>query len=302
MSTSTSAQEALKPAVAAGIFADLHVHSTASDGVFSPAEIVRQAAEIGLGAIALTDHDTLVGVPEARLAAVDAGIELVAGIELSCGWPGKDISLHVVGLFLDEASESLVRLLEDQKIHRFHRAMEIIDRLQKLGFPMEPLRERFAASTEKVLGRPHVARYLVEIGALEDFQQAFEQYLRRGRPAYVQKKHVLPEEGIAAIHGAGGMAFIAHPGLISDWPATWDMIKHHPWDGIETHYSEHTPEQFEFFRCLAAENGWLMSGGSDYHGDYGKHASRFGLFGLDRPGFARLAAEAAERRLKENAA
>ncbi|MBP7634817.1 PHP domain-containing protein [Candidatus Ozemobacteraceae bacterium] len=302
MSTATSAQEALKPAVAAGIFADLHVHSTASDGVFSPAEIVRQAAEIGLMAIALTDHDTLAGVPEARLAAADAGIDLVAGIELSCGWPGKDISLHVVGLFLDETSASLVNLLENQKQHRFHRAMEIIDRLQHLGFPMEPLRERFMASTEKVLGRPHVARYLVEIGAIPDFQQAFEQYLRRGRPAYVQKKHVLPEDGIAAIHGAGGMAFIAHPGLISDWPSTWDLIKDHPWDGVEAHYSEHTPEQFEFFRRLAAENGWLMSGGSDYHGDYGKHASRFGLFGLDRSGFARLSAGAAERRLKEKAA
>lgn len=302
MSTSTSAQETLKPAVAAGIFADLHVHSTASDGVFSPAEIVRQAAEIGLEAIALTDHDTLAGVPEARLAAANAGIELVAGIELSCGWPGKDVSLHVVGLFLDETSESLVRLLDDQKKHRFHRAMEIIDRLQHLGFPMDPLRERFAASTEKVLGRPHVARYLVEIGAIPDFQQAFEQYLRRGRPAYVQKKHVLPEDGIAAIHGAGGMAFIAHPGLISDWSAVWGLIKHHPWDGVEAHYSEHTPEQFDFFRRLAAENGWLMSGGSDYHGDYGKHASRFGLFGLDRSGFARLSAGAAERRLKEKAA
>lgn len=302
MSTATSAQESLKPAVAAGVFADLHVHSTASDGVFSPTEIVRQAAEIGLGAIALTDHDTLVGVPEARRAAVDAGIELVAGIELSCGWPGMDMSLHVVGLFLDETSESLVHLLNDQKVHRFHRAMEIIDKLQQLGFPMEPLRERFAASTEKVLGRPHVARYLVEIGATADFQQAFEQYLKRGRPAYVQKKHVLPEDGIAAIHGAGGMAFIAHPGLISDWSGIWDLIKDNPWDGVEAYYSEHSPEQFDFFRHLAVDNGWLMSGGSDYHGDYGKHASRFGLFGLDRSGFARLAAGAAERRLKENAA
>lgn len=138
----------------------------------------------------------------------------------------------------------------------------------------------------------------MEIGAVEDFQQAFDKYLKRGRPAYVQKKHILPEDGIAAIHGAGGMAFIAHPGLIADWPATWDLIKDHPWDGMEVHYSEHTPDQFEFFRNLAHDRGWLLTGGSDYHGDYGKHVSRFGLYGLDQPAFARLAAQVGEKRMK----
>lgn len=302
MSTVTSGQKTLSPAAAAGVFADLHVHSTASDGVFSPSEIVRQATELGLGAMALTDHDTLAGIPEARCAAAETGIELVAGIELSCGWHGKDLSLHVVGLFVDDSSDALVQLLAEQQKHRFGRALEIVDRLQGLGFHMDPLRQQFFASTDRVLGRPHIARYLMEINAVDDFQEAFDRFLRRGRPAYVQKKHILPEDGIAAIHGAGGMAFIAHPGLITDWPATWSLIKDHPWDGVEAYYSEHTPDQLKFFTDLARENGWLLTGGSDYHGDYGKHVSRFGLYGLDRAAFARLAAEVAEKRLKGKAA
>jgi len=302
MSNVTQEPDCLKPSVAAGVFADLHVHSTASDGVYTPTELIQQAEELGLGAMGLTDHDTLAGIPEARKAASEAGIELIAGIELSCGWPGKDISLHVVGLFVDESSESLTTLLADQKRHRFYRAMEILDKLQALGLPMEQLRERFNAAGESVLGRPHIARYLIEIGAITDFQQAFDLYLKRGRPGYVQKKHVLPEDGIAAIHGAGGMAFIAHPGLIPDWQKIWDLIKDHDWDGIEAYYSEHTAEQFTFFNDLALRNGWLLTGGSDYHGDYGKHVSRFGVFGLDRQSFSALVAGLAARRLKEKAA
>ncbi|HOY66978.1 MAG TPA: PHP domain-containing protein [Candidatus Ozemobacteraceae bacterium] len=302
MSIAASEPVTTRPAVAAGVYADLHVHSTASDGVFAPSELIRQARELGLGAIALTDHDTLAGVPEAREAAREAGIELVAGIELSCGWPGQDHSLHVVGLFVDEASAALTTLLDDQKRHRFHRAMEILDRLQSLGFSMDALRERFRASEDRVLGRPHIARYLMEIGAIAEFQEAFEKYLKRGRPAYVQKKHVLPEEGISAIHGAGGMAFIAHPGLISDWNGVWSQIGDLSWDGIEAHYAEHSIEQADFFLDLARRKGWLLTGGSDYHGEYGKHVSRFGLHGLDRSEFATLSAGAVARRTRELAA
>ncbi|HEY9071418.1 MAG TPA: PHP domain-containing protein [Candidatus Ozemobacteraceae bacterium] len=302
MSTAANDPATPRPSVAAGIYADLHVHSTASDGVFTPSELVRQAGDLGLGALALTDHDTLAGIPEAREAARKTGIELVAGIELSCGWPGQDLSLHVVGLFVDEASGSLTSLLDDQKRHRFHRAMEILERLQGLGIPMNALRERFLASEDRVLGRPHIARYLMEIGAIAEFQEAFERYLKRGRPAYVQKKHVLPEEGIAAIHGAGGLAFIAHPGLLSDWNAVWAKIGELAWDGIEAHYAEHSPEQAGFFLDLARRKGWLLTGGSDYHGEYGKHVSRFGLHGLDQREFATLAAGAMARRTRELAA
>ncbi len=302
MSITTQEPVCLKPSVAAGVFADLHVHSTASDGIYTPTELMRQAQELGLGAMALTDHDTLAGIPEARKAASEAGIGLVAGIELSCGWPGKDSSLHVVGLFVDDGSESLTVLLENQKQHRFHRAMEILDKLQAVGLPMEQLRERFNAAGDRVLGRPHIARYLMETGVITDFQQAFDLYLKRGRPGYVQKKHVLPEDGIAAIHGAGGLAFIAHPGLISDWQKIWELIKDNAWDGLEAYYSEHTAEQFTFFNDLAHRNGWLLTGGSDYHGDYGKHVSRFGVFGLDRQLFSVLVAGSAARRLKAKAA
>ncbi len=277
------------------VVADLHLHSTASDGLLSPEQLVTKACEKGLEAIALTDHDTVSGIKAARQAAVDNSIRLIPGIELSCGWEGVDSSLHVLGLFVNEDADSLTKLLETQRVSRFHRALKMVDLLASLDLNVEELKQRFLANDEKVLGRPHIARFLVEKGYVKEFQEAFDRYLSRGRPAYVPKEQVDPGVGIDIIHAAGGIAIIAHPGLVPDWDKVWEKIHVLSWDGIETHYSEHKNSQVAMFKTLVDRKGWLSSGGSDYHGDYGKHVDRLGKFGLSADEYELFLKKCAER-------
>ncbi|NLI78670.1 MAG: PHP domain-containing protein [Candidatus Riflebacteria bacterium] len=281
------------------VFADLHVHSTASDGLLSPRELLARAREAGVSVLGLTDHDTLRGVPEGLSAAEETGVRLIPGIELSCGWPTSDVSLHVVGLFVDHRAPALIDLLDRQQKLRHVRALKILDRLAELHIDVEPLRQRFQAESDRVLGRPHVARFLQEIGVVKEFQEAFHRYLARGRPAYVQKEHVLPEEGITAIQGAGGLAIIAHPGLHPHWKQVWAEVDSLPWDGLEVYYSEHTPQHIEFFSRIARDRGLAFSGGSDYHGEYGKHTNRLGLYGIGEDLFRDLEHRASERLSEE---
>ncbi|GAB4270926.1 MAG: PHP domain-containing protein [Candidatus Rifleibacteriota bacterium] len=272
------------------IYADLHVHSTASDGTLRPEEIVELSFKKGLSVVAITDHDTIAGVKAARKRAEDLGIKVVAGIELSCGWEGRDASVHVLGLFIDTDSLPLNQLLLEQKRFRYKRALKIVDLLEKNGINVSSLKEQFANSTDKVLGRPHIARFLVGNGDVKEFQEAFDKYLSRGKPAYVPKDHVLPETGIETIKQAGGIAVIAHPGLIPDWDVVWEKVKDMPWDGLETYYSEHSNSQVRIFEEIVKAKGWISTGGSDYHGDYGKHRNRLGNYGLDFPQYQNLIA------------
>ncbi len=277
------------------IFADLHTHSTASDGLLSPSQLVESAVEKGLSVIGITDHDTVTGLAEARQAAERYSIRLVPGIELSCGWKGRDTSVHVLGLYIDESAPALQKLLKEQRDQRFHRALKMVDLLAGLSLDVAELKQSFEQSPEKVLGRPHIARYLQERGYVRDFQGAFERYLSRGKPAYVPKDHVLPEVGIEVIHAAGGIAVVAHPGLTSDWDNVWSHISEFPWDGIETYYSEHTPADVKRFAELANQHNLLSTGGSDYHGEYGKHANRLGNYGLTQELYFELVSKCAAK-------
>lgn len=270
------------------IVADLHVHSTASDGLLEPEELIKRSVELGLKAMALTDHDTVDGLPAAREAATQHGLTLIPGIELSCGWEGRDNSIHVLGLFIREDTPEMLALLAEQKEARYHRALKIVQLLQKSGLEVGELHEQFVNSKDKILGRPHIARFLVEKGYIKDFQEAFERYLTRGKPAYVPKDNVLPEKGIEIIHSSGGIAIIAHPGLIPDWEAVWAIIGDMNWNGIETYYSEHKNSEVEKFRNIVEQKGWLSTGGSDYHGDYGKHRNRLGKYGLSQEEYDEL--------------
>ena len=278
------------------VIADLHTHSNASDGILPPAELVQKAGQAGLRLLGLTDHDTLNGIPAALDAGTRFGVQIIPGIELSCGWADRESSLHMLGLFIDHRSAGLNQLLDQQRKGRKTRALQIIDKLDALGLAMTPLRETFNLEQSQALGRPHVARYLVEIGAVQDFQEAFRRYLGRGCPAYVPKPHVLPEEGIHLIHEAEGLACIAHPGLIPDWDAIWLRISNMDWDGVEAVYAEHTPAQRTKFSELACERGWHITGGSDFHGEAGKHIARLGEHGLSEEQFQRLAQAAQSRK------
>jgi len=278
------------------VFADLHVHSTASDGLLSPRELVEHGKKVGLKAIALTDHDTLQGIADAQDAGAKLSIEVIPGIEISCGWEEADFSLHVVGLFVDYKAIALIHLLDQQKKNRYQRAHRILDLLEECKVDVAPLREQFLENPDKVLGRPHVARYLLERGVVKEFQDAFDLYLLRGRPAFVPKEPVDPKIGIEAIQNAGGVAILAHPGLIRNWKRIWKRVKDLPWDGLEVFYSEHSAQQIHNFSGIVSAKGWLASGGSDYHGEYGKHAKRLGNFGLNEEQFLALKNGAVKRR------
>lgn len=263
--------------------------------MLTPEQLVEKASGIGLGVIGITDHDSIDGVKAGVAAGARLGVRVVPGIELSCGWEGRDSSVHVLGLFVNPESPVLIDLLETQKKSRYARALKILDLLRQQGFDMTELAQSFADSPEKVLGRPHLARYLEAKGYVKDFQEAFDKYLLRGRPAYVPKDHVEPVTGIEIIHAAGGIAVLAHPGLIPDWDRVWEKIQSMAWDGIETYYSEHSNSDVRKFQAVVESHNWISTGGSDYHGDYGKHVDRLGQAGLSQEQFGELLDKCAAR-------
>jgi predicted metal-dependent phosphoesterase TrpH len=280
------------------VYADLHTHTTASDGTLTPTQLVEWAKELGLKALAITDHDTVGGVEEAMNAAKNTGVQVVPGIEISCGWDVNDYSIHMLGLFVDPNNKELVTFLERQKEARFTRAHRILQLLEKEGIDTRELAEEFNERTEKVLGRPHIARYLIEKGVVSCFQEAFDRYLLRGCPAYVPKEKVHPKDAIALIHKAGGFAALAHPGLTSKWDRVWPEIEGLPWEGMEVFYSEHSEQQVEYFYKLARARGIVPTGGSDFHGDFAKETNALGASGLNEEQFNEVV-EAHKKRLNQ---
>lgn len=270
------------------VFADLHTHSSVSDGTLSPTLLVEKAESIGLSAIGITDHDTINGIIEAKEASKGKNIKVVAGTELSCGKPGQEKSVHVLGLFVSPEESKLSRILDKQRELRHIRALKILNLLREQGFNMDELENWFKSEPNRVLGRPHLAHFLEDKGYVKNFDEAFKKYLTCGCPAYVPKDYIEYNEAIDAIHDAGGIAVIAHPGLIPNWEATWETIKDLPWDGIEVFYIEHKNKEIENFYKIAQERNLISTGGSDYHGDYGKHLDRLGQGGLSKEQFEKL--------------
>ena len=279
-------------------FADLHTHSSASDGTLSPAQLVERAESIGLSVIGITDHDTLSGIKEAENAAKGRNIRVVAGTELSCGNPGQEKSVHVLGLFVTPEKSKLSVLLDKQRDLRHIRAMKILNLLRKEGFDMDELEDWFKSEPNRVLGRPHLAHYLEDKGYVKNFDEAFKKYLTCGCPAYVPKDYIEYHVAIDAIHDAGGIAVLAHPGLIPNFQATWETIKDLPWDGIEVFYIEHKNKEVEDFYNIAQQLNIASTGGSDYHGEYGKHLDRLGQGGLSEEQFEELLKYCAKRGIK----
>jgi predicted metal-dependent phosphoesterase TrpH len=248
---------------------DLHVHSTASDGSFAPAEVVRQAKEGGLTAMALTDHDTVDGLPEAMAAGERLGLEVIPGVEISAQFPGG--TMHILGLFVNYHNGRLDERLAVLKQARLDRNPQIIAKLNALGIPVTLARVQEISGGGQV-GRPHIARALMEAGYVTSIQQAFDVYLRKGGKAYVGKFRFPPDQALAMIREAQGIPVLAHPftlGLGSA-PALKNLLmelKGLGLAGLEVYYSEHTPEQEARYLKLARELDLLISGGSDYHGD-----------------------------------
>jgi hypothetical protein len=251
------------------LWADLHAHTTASDGQLTPHELVRGAAAAGVGVLAVTDHDTTAGVAAAREAAAAAGIRLVSGVEMSAeGPPGK---CHLLGLGIDPDDALLCQTLAAISEARRERNGRIAGRLQALGVPITLEEVTLAAPAGANVGRPHFAALLVAREYVATMREAFDRYLSDEGPAYVEKQTLTPEEAIRLIHGAGGLCFLAHPGLLrlpeQETPEIrLRALKALGMDGVEAFYSKHSPAQNDLFARLAEKLGLLVTGGSDFHG------------------------------------
>lgn len=246
---------------------DLHTHSTASDGSDSPVELVQNAVNAGLDAVALTDHDTVAGLPDFLAAAQANGLCGIPGVELSSHFEKHEI--HIVGLFIDPENKALNDLLEERRADRLRRNLDIIRKFQENGYDITE-EEVIRASGGESIGRPHIARVLVEKGYFPDLQTVFQRYIGNWRPYYVPRTPLSPETAILAVKRAGGLAIWAHPMLCVDRrPALIRLLKIFRYaglDGLETYYSMYSAGQTRMAQEAARELSLMESGGSDYHG------------------------------------
>jgi len=277
---------------------DLHVHSNASDGTYAPAEVVRLAKEGGLRALALTDHDTIDGLAEAVAAAPRYGVEVIPGVEVSARFPGG--SMHILGLDINFPNGHLNERLAVLKRARAERNPQIIAKLNALGIKIT-LKQVEKLSGQGQMGRPHIARALMEAGYVRSIQEAFDLYLRYDGQAYVPKFRFPPAEAIAMIREVQGVPVLAHPFTLNLESAaalqnTLEELMALGLAGVEAIYSEHTPEQEALYLRLAGELGLLVTGGSDFHGDNKPEISLGRMPGQEKLTYERVEALQAWRR------
>lgn len=247
-------------------YADLHTHSTASDGLFSPKEIVVYAKEKGLSAVAITDHDAIGGYHEAAETGKELGIEVVPGVEISTLYDGTEI--HMLGLWIDPNYPDLQKQLERQRNIRAERNKMVIKLLNQLGIQIsldEVLKKGEVQGKEVNVGRPHIAEVLVDKGFAVSVDEAFDLYLARGKMAYATPDRISPFDAIELIHEAGGVAVVAHPGIY-DRDELLSKLIEAGLDGIEYHHPDHKEEEVEKYLTFAKEHHLLISAGSDFHG------------------------------------
>lgn len=254
--------------------ADLHVHTTASDGLYKPAEVVRKAKESGLSALAITDHDTIAGVEEALEEGRRLGVMVVPGVELSTIANGRDI--HILAYYTNNNDPLWRRRLESLGDTRTRRNEAMLAKLQKMGIPIS-LKDVLRASNGKgdasaerslstSIGRPHIAAALISLGVVSSMEEAFRLYLGEGAAAFVQVPKVHPSEAIDWVRECGGVSVIAHPGLYGDDRLVEELIQGGA-AGIEVFHSDHGAEEVKKYAQLGERYGLIQTGGSDFHGE-----------------------------------
>ncbi|PYR89868.1 MAG: hypothetical protein DMF84_22910 [Acidobacteria bacterium] len=257
---------------------DLHTHTTASDGSLAPAALVDAARAAGLRVLSITDHDTTAGFEAVTDRALQAGLELVPGIEISGVSDGRD--MHVLGYFIDPASSGLRAFLQRQQTDRVRRVEEMSRRLAALGCPIHADAMLATAASGRSVGRPQIAAALVDAGYVQTRDEAFERFLEHGGPAYVPRRGAAPEEVVAIVHAAGGLASLAHPGVTKRDDRIVPLVAA-GLDALEVRHSDHDAVTEQRYRDLARELGLLVTGGSDFHGgDVTHRVPRLGLVSI----------------------
>lgn len=244
--------------------ADLHIHSTCSDGTLTSKEIIKWASKKNIHAIAITDHDTIEGIK----AAVENGkiydIIVVAGIELSCTFQEEEV--HILGYFIDYKDENLIQSTKVLKESRESRGKKIVNKLNDLGFSLS-FKEVCEIAGNGVVGRPHIAKAMIRRKYVNTVEEAFDKFLKKDKPAYVERYKISIKEGIDLIHNVGGVAVIAHPGLLKSENVIYEAVRFKI-DGIEAIHSKHTKQDKLKYSKIANKNNLIITGGSDFHGDF----------------------------------
>lgn len=276
-------------------YADLHLHTQFSDGTFTPEELVERAHRLGFAAIALTDHDTVEGCARAAAACAAVGMDFIPGAELTA--EHEDVEVHILGYFLDTENHTLLEKIAKFQSVRQNRIREMVAALNKLGIPLKA-ESVFALANCRSPGRPHVARALVKEKLIGNLDEAFERFLKKGRPAWVPKTKMSALEGVELIHQAGGLAVMAHPGLNRSDDIIPDLVDA-GLDGIECFHTKHSTVMSERYLEYAEEYDLLVTGGSDCHG-YSKKAPLIGTVKLPYEHIEKLYAARNQRKSVTN--
>lgn len=268
---------------------DLHSHTIASDGALSPEELVRLAEEHGVSVLAVTDHDTLAGIPRAMAEAARAGLQLIPGVEVTA-YAG-DLEVHILGHFIDPDDARLIELLASSRDDRVERARRMVDKLWSIGLPLE-IDEILTQAPGSSVGRPHLAQAMVKRGYVASVKEAFDRYLTVGKPGHVERSRLPAAEVMSAIKRAGGVPSLAHPGAYGRDDIIGCLVKE-GLTGLEVHHPDHDGETTLRYERMRLGYGLLAVGGSDFHGSPGLRLSSVGRPSLPEADFERLAIAAA---------
>lgn len=261
---------------------DLHCHTTASDGIKTPSVLIDYAVSSNVGVLAITDHDTVSGLKEAVLYASGKDFVLIPGIEFSIDYQGG--SFHLVGLYVDYNYSPLITKTVHLQEVRDKRAYKIVEDLERHGIEIS-VEDVMRESEGGALGRPHVARALVKNGYANNISEVFKKYLVKGKPGYIKKEKISLEDAVELIRGAGGISIIAHPVSLNyrsmeEFEAILRRFREQGVDGLEVYSSMHKPSEVSEFLVLAKRYDFIVSGGSDYHGDKDE---KIGFYSPSRP-------------------
>lgn len=262
--------------------ADLHCHTIFSDGTMTPQQLLDLAKDVGLSGISITDHDTIEAYSQAPAVAKKLGILLGSGVEFSCIF--QKMSVHILAYDFDLNSPAIINLCAQHQLRRTCRNKTILEHLSRLGMSISE--EELFSIGEKTLGRPHIAKLMVEKGYVDSIKEAFNRYIGDGKPCYEPGEGISVQQTLDVIHQGKGKAFIAHPHLLDHSRKIKELLKY-PFDGIECHYAKFPLEQERRWIQIAKERGWLVSGGSDFHGSV-KEYIQLGCSWVDEETFHKI--------------